>query len=592
MFVSDSRKLVFVHIQKTGGITVDRLLNERIPDLRGIVARHGFARLGMDELDDWDEYFKFAFVRNPWDRLVSWYSMVTTKPRDGNELWRYVQDNSSTFEEFIHNCTDEVEIKEGVYYSFAYNQLDYVTDEHGNLLVDFIGRLENFDEDVQEVFRRIGFELETVPHKNRSGHQHYSTFYTPETEMIVRERFERDIEYFGYEFARPHMLQGAGSTVQVGPTQRAQGRVGGNRVRKETGAEIRAGRAPKNEPPGRPGLLFVCGCDRSGTTALAGFLNRHPEILVCQERSNTTHQGEITLDLPTYESMLDFGPKETGDSAPDNDGDRLIKPHPELLAHRDPARLRWIGASNSGYVRRMESVAGNNPGARFIVMYRPIEEVAESWETKVADDHQISNDGFGQAVKTWNRSLQGARRFIRESLVPRVLLISYHDFLYRTGTVVPLISRFLELEFDESSTRDWADETLQFEKLRRSEDTLNQEKRSLIQKHANHAAEAWILDRIDKQWKKPGLYTQNTSKAALTASLDEMESRTWRLQQTIKELERDRERRRRRFNQLKSSRAWKLLNRISDIRAKIAGLSLIPSANASSPPDGWGGPKR
>src|ERR671921_2260700 len=78
VFVSDSRKVVFVHIQKTGGLTVDRLLNERIPDLRRIVARHGFASLGMDELEGWDEYFKFAFVRNPWDRLVSWYSMVST----------------------------------------------------------------------------------------------------------------------------------------------------------------------------------------------------------------------------------------------------------------------------------------------------------------------------------------------------------------------------------------------------------------------------------------------------------------------------------------------------------------------------------
>ncbi len=99
-------------------------------------------------------------------------------------------------------------------------------------------------------------------------------------------------------------------------------------------------------------------------------------------------------------------------------------------------------------------------------MYRPIEEVAESWETKDADDHQNSNKGLRQAVKTWNRSLQGTRRFIRDSLVPRVLLVSYHDFLYRTETVVPLISRFLELEFDESVTADLADEAPQFERVR------------------------------------------------------------------------------------------------------------------------------
>jgi chondroitin 4-sulfotransferase 11 len=224
VLVSESRKLVFVHIQKTGGVTVNALLRERIPDLRSIVARHVSARRGMADLDGWDEYFKFAFIRNPWDRLVSWYTMITTFDKPGNALWWYVQDNSSTFEEFIRNCTGEIEVKEGIYYSFAYNQLDYVTDEHGDLLVDFIGRLENFDEGVREVFHRIGLESETVPHHNRSGHRHYSTFYTPETEMIVRERFKRDIEYFGYEFER---LQDAGPVgmVSVDPRQCAQRRV-------------------------------------------------------------------------------------------------------------------------------------------------------------------------------------------------------------------------------------------------------------------------------------------------------------------------------------------------------------------------------
>jgi hypothetical protein len=100
---------------------------------------------------------------------------------------------------------------------------------------------------------------------------------------------------------------------------------------------------------------------------------------------------------------------------------------------------------------------------------------------------------------------------------------------------------------------------------------MSREKRSLIQKHANRAAEAWILDRIEKQWVKPGLYTQRTSKSALATSLDETEARTWRLQQKVKELERDSERRRRRFKQLQGSRTWRLLNRVSGIRARISG---------------------
>jgi Sulfotransferase family len=550
---------------------VHRLLQERIPDMRKIASRHELAIRGIPKVNGWEEYYKFAFVRNPWDRLVSWYSMVTKFPKGGNELWRYVRDNSSTFEEFIYNCTDEVEVKKGVYYSFTYNQLDYVTDEYGDLLVDFIGRLENFDEDVHEVFDRIGVDLETVPHKNRSRHQHYSTFYAPDTEMIVRERFKRDIEYFGYEFERLDTPEDAGSTGEVSgsPRQGVQRRVGVNEGPRATGARIRAGRTPKCEPPRKPGLLFVCGCDTRGTTVLADYLNRHPEIVVCPESSETTPQEEVTLDLSTFERMLDCGPKETGDPTPNNDGDRFVRHQAGLLANKDLTRLRWIGASSSDYVRRMESVAGNNPGARFMVVYRPIEEVAESWE-KNAGDHPSSNDGFEQAAKTWSRSLQSARRFVRESPVPRALLISYHDLLYRSETVAPLISHFLDLEFDDPVTTDRADETLQSERGRPGE-TLSREQRSSIRKHANRAAEAWVLDRIDKQRRKPGLYTQKTSKAALAASLDEMEARAWRLQQKVKELERDRERSRRRFKQLKTSRTWKLLNKLSAVRARVVG---------------------
>ena len=88
---------------------------------------------------------------------------------------------------------------------------------------------------------------------------------------------------------------------------------------------------------------------------------------------------------------------------------------------------------------------------------------------------------------------------------------------------------------------------------------------------ANRAAEAWILDRIEKQWVKPGLYIQRTSKSALASSLEEAEARTWRLQEKVRELERGRERGRRRFKQLRSSKTWKLLERISSIRTRIAG---------------------
>jgi chondroitin 4-sulfotransferase 11 len=219
MLVSNSYKLVFVHIQKTGGDTISKLLSNSVPDIYRLNTKHGFAADAAKDLEHWGEYFKFAFVRNPWDRLVSWYSMIRDAEKlrwyqalsnrrrrshlrqtRENKLWRYVLDNSSTFEEFIVNCTDEIEVDNGVFYSFTYNQLEYVADNKGDLLVDFVGRFENLGSDLLKVYDELGIELETIPHENRSVRGHYSSFYTPKTKMIVEERFKRDIEYFGYEF--------------------------------------------------------------------------------------------------------------------------------------------------------------------------------------------------------------------------------------------------------------------------------------------------------------------------------------------------------------------------------------------------------
>jgi hypothetical protein len=300
---------------------------------------------------------------------------------------------------------------------------------------------------------------------------------------------------------------------------------------------------------------------------LADYLDRHPEILFYEEVPVTTRHKEIvTPDLSAFGRGTDFA-KQTEGPTFQGDGDRLLVEGPAGPSPgKDPSTVRWIGASNPDFIRHMESIAGKNPGARFIIVYRPIEEVAESWEAKNAGE-----DRFEQAAKSWSRSLQGTRRFIREGLVPRTLLVSYHDLLYRSETVVPLISRFLGLELDEPVVADRTAETLLSEGGGPPGEALSREKRSSIQKHANRTAEAWILDRIDRQWKKPGLYAQKTSKASLVASLDEMEARGWRLQQRVKELERDRERRRRRFKQLKNSRTWKLVHKINDVKARIVG---------------------
>lgn len=223
MLVSHAHKFLFVHIQKTGGSTIQRLLSERVADLEQQGASHSPLREAQGIGDD---YFRFAFVRNPWARLVSWYSMIReaadyrwydpylTLSSDRrawirehrrqvhtNELWKYVTATCSSFDGFIRNCTDEVEVFDDVYYSFTRNQVDYLTDADGAVAVDFIGRTERFASDTERVFSLLGLDVPEIPHVNASDHTHYSDYYTPETAEIVRRRFERDIQKFGYTFS-------------------------------------------------------------------------------------------------------------------------------------------------------------------------------------------------------------------------------------------------------------------------------------------------------------------------------------------------------------------------------------------------------
>jgi hypothetical protein len=356
----------------------------------------------------------------------------------------------------------------------------------------------------------------------------------------------------------------------------------------EKRGEAWTNRPSRSDLPKKARPLFVCGCDRSGTTAFADYLNRHQEILVCQERYKRPRPKSITPDHFTFERILDIRPEET--KRPMWKLQLSLRYHMELLAKKDPAKLKWIGDKLPFYVRWMDALAGNNPGARFIVLYRPIEEVVESWEARAKDpdDHWEKDLGAEAAVETWNMALRKTREFVESSPAPRLLIISYHDFFYRNEAVVSLVSRFLGLEFDESVTRAWREASLEFESGRRRKEPLSEEQRSFIQEHADRDAEEWVLERIEKQWIEPGLYAEESTEAK-PALLDEMEARAWRLKRHLEELQEQNRRQvkklsstlaraqkenrnlRRQLESVRASRSWRLLNKLVRIEAKVLG---------------------
>nr|WP_269635258.1 sulfotransferase [Rubrobacter radiotolerans] len=313
--------------------------------------------------------------------------------------------------------------------------------------------------------------------------------------------------------------------------------------------------------------LFVGGCQRSGTTAFIDYLNEHEEILVCHERYKRLRRDRIAPDLFTFERILDYRPRET--NKPQNI-DLYVKRHADIIARKDPARLRWIGDKNPGFINTMDLLLKNNPGARFIMLYRPVEEVAESWadRAKNPDDPWLGGkDGFSLGVEAWNEAMRSLRTFVEGSDLPRVLVVSYHDFFVRNERCIPLISRFLGVEIDDEVRSSWADASLKFQSDRRAKDPLTPEQELFIREHADREAEAWVLDRIERQWSEPSLYVREGTESLLRA-LDENEALAWRTARRARELEEElsRERRRRAKPKDNAKKRASLSGKIARIR--------------------------
>lgn len=205
MVVSRRLGCAFVHVQKTGGESVEAALmeadGEAVTALPGNPAWEDTSRrrhLHASDLvaalgaAEWASLFSFGFVRNPWERLVSWHAMCLERPRI-NAFTRYVANELRDFNDFVERPGEGLAMKTTV------NQIDYLTEERGGPLVSFIGRFERLEADVAEVSRRIGIELR-LGHRNPSSHPGYRDCYSPRTRAIVAERFARDIEAFGYRF--------------------------------------------------------------------------------------------------------------------------------------------------------------------------------------------------------------------------------------------------------------------------------------------------------------------------------------------------------------------------------------------------------
>jgi chondroitin 4-sulfotransferase 11 len=154
--------------------------------------------------------YTFAFVRNPWDRLVSCYRDKIQGQVEG--FTRFSQSGvarcltrfdmfraNMSFEEFVHAVALIPEAEADEHFRSQHN---YLTNVRGEIGIDFVGRYEQIGSDFRHVAERIGLptgihlpRLQANPHSVR-----YTDYYNAATRDIVATRFAQDIALFSYHF--------------------------------------------------------------------------------------------------------------------------------------------------------------------------------------------------------------------------------------------------------------------------------------------------------------------------------------------------------------------------------------------------------
>ena len=208
MLISESHRFLFVHVQKTAGTSVTHFLEPYAMRTSGTRLNKLASDVGL--VRDWRRHhfrihsplkraekilpaavfealYKFAFVRNPWDRLVSWYVYVL---RDTSHRRHRQARVEASFEKFAR--AELARPRRSQWYMLEKRD--------GSLGVDFVGRFERLEEDMASICARVGIPYQPLPRENVSKREPYQSYYTPELVEQVRRVWAREIEAFGYTF--------------------------------------------------------------------------------------------------------------------------------------------------------------------------------------------------------------------------------------------------------------------------------------------------------------------------------------------------------------------------------------------------------
>ncbi len=216
MFISYSHSFIFFHVAKVAGTSIRHALSPYTvePDYFKIkrppkeingrtnklytmwdsVLSHATVRQTQQELpDEFDRFYKFAFVRNPWDWQVSMYHFLLKEKE--NPRYKMLCELGS-----FKNYLEWLPTEDKPYPKSATKlQKTMLIDDKGEIAVDKLGRFENLNEDFNQITLQLGIKA-SLPKLNNSNHRNYRDYYNDYTRKLVATHFAEDIDLFKYTF--------------------------------------------------------------------------------------------------------------------------------------------------------------------------------------------------------------------------------------------------------------------------------------------------------------------------------------------------------------------------------------------------------
>jgi hypothetical protein len=218
MLISYEHHFIFFHVAKVAGISIREALAPytREPDhfrmrrppkeidgqpnklyqVWDSALTHATVRQTARALpEEFNQFYKFAFVRNPWDWQVSMYHFLLKETE--NPRYETIKQLGSfrNYLEWLVLLQEKRPFPKGA----TRLQKDMLVDKDNKLAVDDLGRFENLNADFQRIIKGLGITA-SLAKRNYSHHNHYQDYYDAQTRKLVATHFEEDIDLFKYTF--------------------------------------------------------------------------------------------------------------------------------------------------------------------------------------------------------------------------------------------------------------------------------------------------------------------------------------------------------------------------------------------------------